>query len=88
MARPNLQVHTRAFVRRVLFNNTRDPDGSIRAIGVEYEMNGRVQQVYATREVILSAGKVVLLIANIVTYKSNSILCRLYKLATIVDALR
>lgn len=58
MGRPNLQVLTRALVRRVLFNSTRDDDGNLRAIGVEYEHNQTVYQVYADREVILSGGKI------------------------------
>lgn len=58
MGRLNLQVLTRALVRRVLFNSTRDADGNLRAIGVEYEHNQTVYQVYANREVILSGGKI------------------------------
>ena len=49
--RPNLEVVTKAMVRRILF------DG-VRAIGVEYERGGSVQHADAAREVILSAGAV------------------------------
>jgi choline dehydrogenase len=51
MKRPNLQVITKALVRRILF------DGK-RAIGVEYERGGAVERADAVREVILSAGAV------------------------------
>ena len=51
MKRPNLQVITKALVRRILF------DGK-RAIGVEYERGGAVERADAAREVILSAGAV------------------------------
>jgi choline dehydrogenase len=51
MKRPNLQVMTKALVRRILF------DGK-RAIGVEFERGGTVERVEAEREVILSAGAV------------------------------
>ena len=51
MKRPNLQVITKALVRRILF------DGK-RAIGVEYERGGTVERADAAREVILSAGAV------------------------------
>ncbi len=49
MGRPHLSVETQALVRRVLF------DGD-RAIGVEYERNGRIERAVADREVILAAG--------------------------------
>ena len=51
MKRPNLQVITKAQVRRILF------DGK-RAIGVEYERGGAVERANAAREVILSAGAI------------------------------
>jgi choline dehydrogenase-like flavoprotein len=51
MKRPNLEVVTKALVRRILF------DGA-RAIGVEFERGGTVQRADAGREVILSAGAV------------------------------
>ena len=47
--RPNLQVVTKALVRRVLF------DGK-RATGVEFERGGAVERAAAAREVILAAG--------------------------------
>jgi 4-pyridoxate dehydrogenase len=48
-ARANLEVATRAHATRVLMRGTR-------AIGVEYSREGRVVQVEAEREVILSGG--------------------------------
>jgi len=51
LARPNLQVQTRALVTRVLFEGTR-------AVGVEYQRGrGPIQQAYAG-EVVLSGGAV------------------------------
>jgi len=49
MKRANLKVEINAFANRVLF------DGK-RAIGLEYEQNGVIRRVGATREVILSGG--------------------------------
>lgn len=49
LKRPNLLLETGAQVRRVLF------DGH-RAIGVEYEQHGKIRQLLARREVILSGG--------------------------------
>ncbi|HRL98797.1 MAG TPA: choline dehydrogenase [Acidovorax sp.] len=49
LARPNLQVITGARATRILFNGQR-------AVGVEYRQGGSVQQLRATREVLLSAG--------------------------------
>jgi len=49
LARPNLQVITGARATRILF------DGK-RAVGVEYRQGGSLQQVKASREVLLSAG--------------------------------
>lgn len=49
LARPNLQVITGARATRVLFEGRR-------AVGVEYRQGGTLQQVRATREVLLSAG--------------------------------
>jgi choline dehydrogenase len=46
--RSNLRVHTRAFVRRVLFEGTR-------AVGVEYDWRGRQHTAYGG-EIILSGG--------------------------------
>jgi choline dehydrogenase len=51
MKRSNLEVVTKAQVRRILF------DGK-RATGVEYERGGTVTRIDADREVILSAGAV------------------------------
>jgi choline dehydrogenase len=51
-ARANLTVITGARARRVLFEE------SLRAVGVEYERGGVLQQVGARHEVILSAGAI------------------------------
>ena len=51
MKRPNLQVITKAQVRRVLFDGRR-------AVAVEYDQGGAVQRVDADRETILSAGAI------------------------------
>lgn len=45
----SLTVETGALARRILF------DG-VRAIGVQYEQNGRIMEAYARHEVIVSAG--------------------------------
>jgi choline dehydrogenase len=50
MSRPNLTVHTRAFVTRILFDGTR-------AVGVEYRRGGSVQQARAG-QVILCGGAI------------------------------
>lgn len=47
--RPNLQIITKALVSRVLIE-----DG--RAVGVEFERNGEVQQLRGAREIVLSGG--------------------------------
>ena len=49
MERSNLTVLTRAHARRILF------DGQ-RAIGIEYQQDGKILQVQASREVVLSGG--------------------------------
>ena len=51
LKRPNLELVTKAQVRRILF------DGA-RAIGVEYSRGGTVEHADAGREVILSAGAI------------------------------
>jgi choline dehydrogenase len=51
MRRPNLQVETRAFVSRVLFEGKR-------AVGVEIWMNGGHTQKITGKEVILSGGAI------------------------------
>lgn len=48
-ARPNLQVITEAQATRILFEGRR-------AVGVEYRQGGRLHEVRAQREVLLSAG--------------------------------
>ena len=50
MSRPNLTVHTRAFVTRILFEGTR-------AVGVEYRRGGSVQRARAG-QVILCGGAI------------------------------
>lgn len=49
LARPNLQVITEAHATRILFEGRR-------AVGVEYRQGGRLHEVRALREVLLSAG--------------------------------
>lgn len=51
MSRPNLKVVTHAMTRRVLFKGKR-------AIGVEYEADGKRQIAHCNREVIVSAGPI------------------------------
>lgn len=51
MQRPNLQVVTHALVHRVTFEGTR-------AVGVEFERDGRRQQARASGEVILAGGAI------------------------------
>ncbi|PAU81852.1 choline dehydrogenase [Halovibrio salipaludis] len=51
MSRPNLTVMTGALVHRVLLNGKQ-------AVGVRYERGGKVQDVKANSEVILSAGSI------------------------------
>ncbi len=55
MARPNLQVRTRALVTRVLFEPGSDP---ARAIGVEVANGAHLDRIRATREVILCGGAI------------------------------
>src|SRR5262249_56662238 len=51
MKRANLQVITKALVRRILFDGRR-------AVAVEFERGGAVQRVDADCEIILSAGAI------------------------------
>lgn len=51
LQRSQLAVQTKARVLRILFNKTR-------AIGIEYVQQGKTKQIYAQREVILSAGAI------------------------------
>ena len=51
MKRKNVRVETGALAPRILFEGRR-------VVGIEYEQNGRTQQVRAGREVILSAGSI------------------------------
>ena len=51
LKRHNLELRTKAFARRVLFDGTR-------ATGVEYAQRGAIKQVSARREVILSGGAI------------------------------
>lgn len=52
--RKNLHVAMNAHVTRILFDRS-DP---YKAVGIEFYRNGRMQKVYAKREVILSAGAI------------------------------
>lgn len=54
--RPNLRILTGAFVTKILFNKTRDHNGKITAIGVEFEHKNQTRQVFANKEVLLCAG--------------------------------
>lgn len=49
LSRPNLTVITHATVRRIMVENNR-------AVGIEYQLPTHIQQVRASREVILTAG--------------------------------
>lgn len=49
--RSNLTIRTHALAQKILFEGTR-------AIGVQYETAGQVQQVYAGREVVLCGGAI------------------------------
>lgn len=51
LKRKNFYIKLRAHVTKVLFNGKT-------AIGVEVDINGELKQIYATREVILSAGSI------------------------------
>jgi choline dehydrogenase len=51
MTRPNLTVLTRALAHRILLEGHR-------AVGISYERRGRLKEVRATREVILSSGAI------------------------------
>ena len=51
MHRPNLTVITEALTKRVILEGKK-------AVGVEFEKNGKAQQVLANKEVILSAGAI------------------------------
>ena len=51
LRRPNVRLKTRAFVQRILLENGR-------AVGVEFEHNGEIQQIRANQSVIVSAGAI------------------------------
>ena len=51
LGRRNLELRTKAFARRIVFEGTR-------AVGVEYSRRGATHQVRARREVILSGGAI------------------------------
>ncbi len=51
MKRPNLTLETGVLSRRVLLQGKK-------AVGIEYEQNGRIVQAYADKEVVLAAGSV------------------------------
>jgi len=55
--RPNLQVITRAFATKILFNNSMtNSNTTLKAIGVVFENNGTNNTVYVNKEVISCAG--------------------------------
>ena len=51
LSRPNLELMTKTYVRRILFEGRR-------AVGVEVERNGQVHRIGAWRELILSGGAI------------------------------
>ncbi|MBX3598493.1 MAG: GMC family oxidoreductase N-terminal domain-containing protein [Rhizobiaceae bacterium] len=51
MRRPNVRVETNALATRILFEG-------MRAVGIEYEQNGKRHQVHAGREVIICGGSI------------------------------
>lgn len=53
LGRPNLTVITHAHTNKVLFDGVGEQQ---RAVGVQYQRNGLVQEVRACREVVLSGG--------------------------------
>ncbi len=54
MKRGNLQVRTKAHATRILF----DSSAQLRATGIEYLKDGRLQQVTVRKEVIISGGAI------------------------------
>jgi choline dehydrogenase-like flavoprotein len=52
--RDNVMIMTGATVQRILFEKT--PQGTVRAIGVEVNVDGRLTTLEASREIILAAG--------------------------------
>ena len=61
MARPNLTVITGALTKRIVFDPHSDPQhgdaaSGLRATGIEFERNGRIETAHATREVLVCAG--------------------------------
>ncbi len=55
LTRKNLKLQTRSLVTHVMFEG---PAGAPRAVGVEVSHGGQLQQLRATREVILSGGAI------------------------------
>ena len=55
LKRNNLKLQTRSLVTHILFEG---PDDAQRAVGVEVSHGGQLQQLRATREVILSGGAI------------------------------
>ena len=52
-SRKNLHITTKSYVTKVMFDSS-----GTQAVGVEFQKNGKMYQVRASKEVILSAGTV------------------------------
>ncbi len=57
LSRPNLTVVTHALVHKVLLSNTSATEKT-QATGIRYERKGKIVEVHANKEVILSAGSI------------------------------
>ena len=58
LSRPNLTVITHALVHKVLLSTDGDGSGKKVATGIRYERKGKIVDVSASKEVILSAGPI------------------------------
>ena len=58
LSRPNLTVVTHALVHKVLLSEVVDATGNAQAAGIRYECKGKIIEVSAIKEVILSAGSI------------------------------
>ncbi len=47
----NLKVFTKSFVEKIIFNGTK-------AVGIEVNINGKINKIYANKEIILSSGSI------------------------------
>ena len=47
----NLKVFTKSFVEKIIFNGTK-------AIGIQVNINGKINKIYANKEIILSSGSI------------------------------